>query len=77
LRPIAAEWDEREAYPPDLLAKAAHAGLTSYAIPADYGVEKWMRDAKVLQVVEGTSEIQRQIVTTCLKGGSGDRQTRG
>jgi alkylation response protein AidB-like acyl-CoA dehydrogenase len=37
LRPIAAEWDEREEYPPDLLAKAARAGLTSYAIPAEYG----------------------------------------
>jgi alkylation response protein AidB-like acyl-CoA dehydrogenase len=37
LRPIAAEWDEREEYPSDLLAKAARAGLTSYAIPAEYG----------------------------------------
>jgi len=37
LRPIAAEWDEREAYPPDLLPKAARAGLTAYAIPAEYG----------------------------------------
>jgi acyl-CoA dehydrogenase len=37
LRPIAAEWDEREEYPPDLLAKAARAGLTAYAIPVEYG----------------------------------------
>jgi alkylation response protein AidB-like acyl-CoA dehydrogenase len=37
LRPIAAEWDEREEYPPGLLAKAARAGLTSYAIPVEYG----------------------------------------
>ena len=37
LRPIAPEWDEREEYPPDLLAKAARAGLTSYAIPTEYG----------------------------------------
>jgi len=37
LRPIAAEWDEREAYPPGLLAKAAQVGLTSYAIPSEYG----------------------------------------
>jgi alkylation response protein AidB-like acyl-CoA dehydrogenase len=37
LRPIAAEWDEREAYPPDLLAKAARVGLTAYAIPTEYG----------------------------------------
>ncbi|HEY5659260.1 MAG TPA: acyl-CoA dehydrogenase family protein [Gaiellaceae bacterium] len=37
LRPIAAQWDEREEYPPELLAKAARAGLTAYAIPAEYG----------------------------------------
>jgi alkylation response protein AidB-like acyl-CoA dehydrogenase len=37
LRPIAAEWDEREAYPPGLLTKAAGLGLTSYAIPTKYG----------------------------------------
>jgi alkylation response protein AidB-like acyl-CoA dehydrogenase len=37
LRPIAPEWDEREEYPPDLLAKAARVGLTSYAIPAEHG----------------------------------------
>jgi alkylation response protein AidB-like acyl-CoA dehydrogenase len=37
LRPISREWDEREDFPPELLAKAAGAGLTSYAIPAEYG----------------------------------------
>ena len=37
LRPIAAEWDEREAYPSDLLARAARVGLTSYAVPTEYG----------------------------------------
>ena len=37
LRPIAPEWDEREDFPPDLLAKAARVGLTSCAIPTEYG----------------------------------------
>jgi alkylation response protein AidB-like acyl-CoA dehydrogenase len=37
LRPTAAEWDEREEYPPDLLGKAARAGLTAYAVPDEYG----------------------------------------
>ena len=37
LRPVAAEWDEREDFPPDLLAKAAAVGLTSYGIPAEFG----------------------------------------
>ena len=37
LRSIAREWDEREDCPPELLAKAAALGLTSHAIPAEYG----------------------------------------
>jgi alkylation response protein AidB-like acyl-CoA dehydrogenase len=37
LRPVAAEWDEREDFPPELLAKAAQLGLTSYRIPHGYG----------------------------------------
>ena len=37
LRPIAAEWDGRGAYPPGLLARAAALGLTSYRIPREYG----------------------------------------
>jgi alkylation response protein AidB-like acyl-CoA dehydrogenase len=37
LRPIAREWDEREDCPPELLAKAARLGLTSHAVPAEYG----------------------------------------
>ncbi|HEY6053884.1 MAG TPA: acyl-CoA dehydrogenase family protein [Gaiellaceae bacterium] len=37
LRPVAAEWDEREDFPPELLGKAAQLGLTSFGIPAEYG----------------------------------------
>jgi len=37
LRPIAREWDEREDCPPELLGKAAALGLTSHAIPPEYG----------------------------------------
>jgi alkylation response protein AidB-like acyl-CoA dehydrogenase len=44
--------------------------LGGAGIMRDHPVEKWMRDAKVFQIVEGTSEIQRQIVTTYLKGGA-------
>jgi alkylation response protein AidB-like acyl-CoA dehydrogenase len=52
--------------------------LGGAGIMRDNPVEKWMRDAKVFQIVEGTSEIQRQIIVTYLKGGlSGDRQSRG
>jgi alkylation response protein AidB-like acyl-CoA dehydrogenase len=37
LRPIAARADAEDAFPPDLLGKAASLGLTSYAIPREYG----------------------------------------
>jgi alkylation response protein AidB-like acyl-CoA dehydrogenase len=37
LRPVAAEWDERDDFPPDLLAKAARLGLTATRIPREYG----------------------------------------
>jgi alkylation response protein AidB-like acyl-CoA dehydrogenase len=37
LRPVAAEWDEREDFPPELLAEAAALGLTSFSIPAEFG----------------------------------------
>jgi alkylation response protein AidB-like acyl-CoA dehydrogenase len=37
LRPVAREWDEREDCPPELLAAAARLGLTSHAIPIEYG----------------------------------------
>jgi alkylation response protein AidB-like acyl-CoA dehydrogenase len=49
--------------------------LGGAGIMRDHPVEKWMRDAKVFQIVEGTSEIQRQIVTTYLRDGVG--KTRG
>jgi len=50
--------------------------LGGAGIMADHPVEKWMRDAKVFQVVEGTSEIQRQIVATYLARGWRERPGR-
>jgi alkylation response protein AidB-like acyl-CoA dehydrogenase len=51
--------------------------LGGAGIMRDHPVEKWMRDAKVFQIVEGTSEIQRHIVATYLRGEQGDGQTPG
>lgn len=34
---------------------------------SEYPVERFMRDAKVLQIVEGTNQIQRGLVARCLK----------
>jgi alkylation response protein AidB-like acyl-CoA dehydrogenase len=41
--------------------------LGGAGIMRDHPVEKWMRDAKVLQIVEGTSEIQRHVIVQYLK----------
>ena len=43
--------------------------LGGAGIMRDHPVEKWLRDAKVFQIVEGTSEIQRQIVATYMRAG--------
>jgi len=47
--------------------------LGGAGVMRDHPVERWMRDAKVLQVVEGTSEIQRQVVATYLQHGWTER----
>jgi alkylation response protein AidB-like acyl-CoA dehydrogenase len=44
--------------------------LGGAGIMRDHPVEKWMRDAKVLQIVEGTSEIQRHVIVQYLRTGS-------
>jgi alkylation response protein AidB-like acyl-CoA dehydrogenase len=36
--------------------------LGGYGYIKDYAVERHMRDAKILQIVEGTNEIQRNII---------------
>jgi alkylation response protein AidB-like acyl-CoA dehydrogenase len=44
--------------------------LGGAGIMRDHPVEKWLRDAKVLQIVEGTSEIQRHVIVQYLRRGS-------
>jgi len=41
-----------------------------YGYTKDYPVERHMRDAKILQIVEGTNEIQRNIIARQLFNGS-------
>ncbi len=36
--------------------------LGGYGFMRDYPVEKWMRDAKIMQIYEGTAQIQRLII---------------
>lgn len=47
--------------------------LGGAGVMRDHPVERWLRDAKVFQIVEGTSEIQRQIITTYLAQGWSER----
>ncbi|SCK56876.1 acyl-CoA dehydrogenase family protein [Streptomyces sp. WMMB 322] len=42
--------------------------LGGYGYTADFPVERYMREAKVLQIVEGTNQIQRMVVARQLAG---------
>ena len=44
--------------------------LGGYGYMREYPVEKWMRDAKILQIVEGTSQIQRVVISQMLAMGT-------
>ena len=39
-----------------------------YGYIREYPVEKWMRDAKIYQIWEGTSEIQRLVISRAISG---------
>ena len=34
----------------------------------DHPAERWMREAKVLQIVEGTNQVQRLVIARSLSG---------
>ena len=40
--------------------------LGGYGYVADHPVERWMREAKLLQIVEGTNQIQRLVISQAL-----------
>jgi len=42
--------------------------LGGYGYMRDYPVEKWLRDAKIYQIWEGTAEIQRLVISRALAG---------
>lgn len=45
--------------------------LGGYGYCKDHPVERWMRDAKVLQIVEGTNQVQRLVISRHLKRQAG------
>jgi acyl-CoA dehydrogenase len=42
--------------------------LGGYGYIKEYPVEKWMRDAKIYQIWEGTAEIQRLVIARAISG---------
>ncbi len=42
---------------------AAGVARAAYEYARDYPVERWHRDAKIFTIFEGTSEIQRLIIS--------------
>jgi alkylation response protein AidB-like acyl-CoA dehydrogenase len=40
--------------------------LGGYGYVTDHPVERWMREAKLLQIVEGTNQIQRLVISRSL-----------
>ena len=48
---------------------AAVQTLGGWGYSRDYPVEKWMRDAKLEEIEEGTSDIQRLIISRSLLRG--------
>ncbi|MGH7642383.1 MAG: acyl-CoA dehydrogenase family protein [Candidatus Dormibacteria bacterium] len=42
--------------------------LGGYGYTKDYPVERWMRDAKIYQIWEGTAEIQRLLISRSILG---------
>jgi alkylation response protein AidB-like acyl-CoA dehydrogenase len=49
-------------------ANAALMTLGSYGYSTEYPVEKWLRDAKLEEIYEGTNDIQRLIVARAMFG---------
>jgi hypothetical protein len=41
--------------------------LGGYGYTREYPVERFMRDAKVMQIVEGTNQIQRLVISRHLR----------
>ncbi len=51
-----------------LVATDAVQVLGGYGYTREYPVERYMRDAKVMQIVEGTNQVQRVVISRHLKG---------
>ncbi len=60
-----------KAYAPDVAMKVTTDAVQIFGgvgYMRDYPVEKYMRDAKIMQIYEGTAQIQRLIISRSLIG---------
>jgi alkylation response protein AidB-like acyl-CoA dehydrogenase len=76
-RPYSAEAAKAKLFATDMAMRVttdAVQVLGGYGYVSDHPVERYMREAKVLQIVEGTNQIQRLVIsrslTPLVKGGS-------
>jgi hypothetical protein len=68
-RPYSAEAAKTKLFATDMCMKVtidAVQVLGGYGYVADHPVERYMREAKVLQIVEGTNQIQRLVIARSL-----------
>jgi hypothetical protein len=67
--PYSAEAAKAKLFATDMAMKVtidAVQVLGGYGYVADHPVERWLREAKVLQIVEGTNQIQRLVIARAL-----------
>ncbi len=70
-KPCAKEASMAKAFAADVAMKVttdAVQVLGGYGYMRDYPVEKWMRDAKIMQIYEGTAQIQRMVIARQISG---------
>ncbi|MDT7785340.1 MAG: hypothetical protein QOF58_3759 [Pseudonocardiales bacterium] len=68
-RPFSAEAAKAKLFATDTAMKVTTEAvqvLGGYGYTTDHPVERWMREAKLLQIVEGTNQIQRLVISRAL-----------
>ncbi|MFG3028802.1 acyl-CoA dehydrogenase family protein [Streptomyces sp. NPDC048253] len=72
LAPRAADFERAERFPREVFRILGSAGLLALPFPEEFGgagyvrdhpVERYMREAKVTQIFEGTNQIQRLLIS--------------
>jgi alkylation response protein AidB-like acyl-CoA dehydrogenase len=68
---LRAEGSMSKCFPSDMAMRVTIEALQilgGYGYMRDFPVEKWVRDAKIFQIFEGTNEIQRIVIARALTG---------